>query len=60
MADSADTTAERTRCRNILTAALSNPTPANIRAAKRAVANGTAAESFPPPDPLNTVSGGAA
>lgn len=60
MADSADTTAERTRCRTIIAAIMGNPTPANFKAAQRAISRGTAAEDFTPPDAAATGTGGAA
>lgn len=48
---SEDTAAERARCRAILGKILTNPTPANMTAAIKAIGDGTAAEAFEAPDP---------
>jgi hypothetical protein len=55
MADSADTTAERARCRAILGAILTNPTQQNVNAALKAIIRGTAAVDFAPPDAAPSV-----
>lgn len=50
MADSADTTAERTRCRELFAKIMLNPTRNNITAFGKALRNGTASADFTPPD----------
>lgn len=58
MADSADTTAERTRAVGILGKIITNPTRANIAKAFKAIRDGKAVVDFTPPDACPASSNG--